>query len=124
MGEPVKILELAEKMIHLSGLSVRSEKNPHGDIAIEFSGLRPGEKLYEELLIGDNVSPTGHSMIMRANEEYLPWDSLKTVLAALLEAVQQDDYAKVRQLLRETVSGYAPEGEIVDWIHQQRRVEP
>ncbi|MDH4562746.1 nucleoside-diphosphate sugar epimerase/dehydratase [Pseudomonas sp. BN411] len=124
MAEPVKILELAEKMIHLSGLSVRSEKNPHGDIAIEFSGLRPGEKLYEELLIGDNVSPTGHPMIMRANEEYLPWDSLKTALAALLEAVQQDDYAKVRQLLRETVSGYAPEGEIVDWIHQQRRIEP
>lgn len=124
MGEPVKILELAEKMIHLSGLSVRSEKNPHGDIAIEFTGLRPGEKLYEELLIGDNVSPTDHSMIMRADEEHLPWDSLKSVLAALLEAVQQDDYAKVRQLLRETVSGYTPEGEIVDWIHQQRRIEP
>ena len=95
-----------------------------GDIAIEFSGLRPGEKLYEELLIGDNVSPTDHPMIMRANEEHLPWDALKTVLAALLEAVQQDDYAKVRQLLRETVSGYAPDGEIVDWIHQQRRIEP
>ncbi|MDE3740177.1 nucleoside-diphosphate sugar epimerase/dehydratase [Pseudomonas resinovorans] len=124
MAEPVKILDLAEKMIHLSGLSVRSEKNPHGDIAIEFSGLRPGEKLYEELLIGDNVSPTDHPMIMRANEEHLSWDALKTVLAALLEAVQQDDYAKVRQLLRETVSGYAPDGEIVDWIHQQRRIEP
>ncbi len=124
MAQPVKILELAEKMIHLSGLSVRSEKNPHGDIAIEFSGLRPGEKLYEELLIGDNVSPTDHPMIMRANEEHLPWESLKTVLAALLEAVEQDDYAKVRQLLRETVNGYAPEGEIVDWIHQQRRIEP
>ncbi|WP_137819745.1 nucleoside-diphosphate sugar epimerase/dehydratase [Pseudomonas sp. 2FG] len=124
MAQPVKILELAEKMIHLSGLSVRSEKNPHGDIAIEFSGLRPGEKLYEELLIGDNVSPTDHPMIMRANEEHLPWESLKTVLAALLEAVEQDDYAKVRQLLRETVNGYAPEGEIVDWIHLQRRIEP
>ncbi|MDH4568820.1 polysaccharide biosynthesis protein [Pseudomonas sp. BN414] len=124
MGEPVKILELAEKMIHLSGLSVRSEKNPHGDIGIEFSGLRPGEKLYEELLIGDNVSPTNHSMIMRANEDHLSWDSLKTVLASVLEAVQQDDYARVRQLLRETVSGYSPEGEIVDWIHLQRRVEP
>ncbi len=124
MGEPVKILELAEKMIHLSGLSVRSEKNPHGDIAIEFSGLRPGEKLYEELLIGDNVSPTNHSMIMRANEDHIAWDSLKTVLASVLEAVQQDDYARVRQLLRETVSGYSPEGEIVDWIHLQRRVEP
>ncbi|MGH8435483.1 MAG: polysaccharide biosynthesis protein, partial [Pseudomonas sp.] len=120
MGEPVKILELAEKMIHLSGLSVRSEKSPHGDIAIEFTGLRPGEKLYEELLIGDNVSPTDHPMIMRANEEHLPWEVFKAVLAELLKAVEQDDYTKVRQLLRETVNGYAPEGEIVDWIHQQR----
>jgi len=124
MGQPVKILELAEKMIHLSGLGVRSEKNLHGDISIEFTGLRPGEKLYEELLIGDNVSPTGHPMIMRANEEHLPWEAFKAALAALLEAVEQDDYARVRQLLRETVSGYTPEGEIVDWMHQQRRIEP
>ena len=124
MGQPVRILDLAEKMIHLSGLSVRSERNPQGDIAIEFTGLRPGEKLYEELLIGDNVSSTDHPMIMRANEEHLPWDAFKAVLAALLEAVEEDDYDKVRQLLRETVSGYAPEGDIVDWIHQQRRIEP
>lgn len=124
MGQPVKIAMLAEKMIHLSGLSVRSDKNPHGDIAIEFTGLRPGEKLYEELLIGDNVSPTEHPMIMRANEEHLPWDSFKEILGELLAAVERDDYDRVRQLLRETVSGYKPEGEIVDWIHQQRRIEP
>jgi FlaA1/EpsC-like NDP-sugar epimerase len=124
MGEPVKIVELAEKMIHLSGLSVRSAKNPHGDIAIEFTGLRPGEKLYEELLIGDNVSPTDHPMIMRANEECLSWEAFKKVLTDLLNAVERDDYDRVRQLLRETVSGYAPEGEIVDWIHLQRRLEP
>ncbi len=124
MGEPVKIVELAEKMIHLSGLSVRSDKNPHGDIAIEFSGLRPGEKLYEELLIGDNVVATQHPMIMSANEDYLSWDVLKDKLAELLAAVEQDDYARVRQLLRETVSGYTPDGEIVDWIYQQRRLEP
>ena len=124
MGQPVKIVTLAEKMIHLSGLSVRSDKNPHGDIAIEFTGLRPGEKLYEELLIGDNVSPTEHPMIMRANEEHLSWGAFKKVLAELLAAVERDDYDRVRQLLRETVSGYKPEGEIVDWIHQQRRIEP
>nr|WP_215730841.1 nucleoside-diphosphate sugar epimerase/dehydratase [Pseudomonas lalucatii] len=124
MGQPVKIVELAEKMIHLSGLSVRSEKSPHGDIAIEFSGLRPGEKLYEELLIGDNVSPTDHPMIMRANEEHLPWETFKKVLAELQGAVERDDYDRVRQLLRETVSGYAPEGEIVDWIHLKRRSKP
>lgn len=124
MGEPVRIVELAEKMIHLSGLSVRSDKNPHGDIAIEFSGLRPGEKLYEELLIGDNVVATQHPMIMSANEEHLAWDALKLKLSELLVAVDQDDYARVRQLLRDTVSGYAPDGEIVDWIYQQRRQEP
>lgn len=124
MGQPVRIAELAEKLIHLSGLSVRSEKSPHGDIAIEFTGLRPGEKLYEELLIGDNVSPTEHPMIMRADEEYLDWDVLKDRLAKLLKAVETDDYPQVRQLLREVVSGYVPEGEIVDWIYQQRRVEP
>lgn len=120
MGQPVKIAELAEKMIHLSGLSVRSDRNPYGDIAIEFSGLRPGEKLYEELLIGDDVIATEHPMIMRANEDHLPWEDFKAVLGELLQAVEQDDYDRVRQLLRQTVSGYAPEGEIVDWIHQRR----
>ncbi|MBV7545352.1 polysaccharide biosynthesis protein [Pseudomonas sp. PDM26] len=124
MGEPVKIVELAEKMIHLSGLSVRSEKNVHGDISIEFTGLRPGEKLYEELLIGDNVVSTQHPMIMSANEDHLTWEVLKGKLTELLAAVEQDDYARVRQLLRDTVSGYAPDGEIVDWIYQQRRLEP
>ncbi len=124
MGQPVRIAELAEKLIHLSGMSVRSEKCPHGDIAIEYTGLRPGEKLYEELLIGDNVSPTEHPMIMRANEEHLDWDVLKNRLAKLLKAVESDDYPLVRQLLREVVSGYVPEGEIVDWIYQQRRVKP
>jgi FlaA1/EpsC-like NDP-sugar epimerase len=124
MGQPVKIVELAEKMIHLSGLSIRSEKNQHGDISIEFTGLRPGEKLYEELLIGDNVSATQHPMIMSASEDHLPWDVLKIKLNELLIAVEHDDYARVRQLLRETVSGYTPDGEIVDWIYQQRRLEP
>ncbi|MEB2651364.1 nucleoside-diphosphate sugar epimerase/dehydratase [Pseudomonas siliginis] len=124
MGEPVKIVELAEKMIHLSGFSVRSEKNPHGDIAIEFTGLRPGEKLYEELLIGDNVVETPHPMIMSANEDFIPWDILKAKLSELIAAVEADDYALVRQLLRDTVSGYTPDGEIVDWIYQQRRLDP
>lgn len=123
MGEPVKIVELAEKMVHLSGLSIRSEKNPRGDIAIEFSGLRPGEKLYEELLIGDNVVATRHPMIMSAHEDHLSWDVLKGKLSELLLAVREDDYGQVRHLLRDTVSGYTPEGEIVDWIHQQRKLE-
>jgi len=124
MGEPVKIAELAEKMVHLSGLNVRSEKNVHGDIAIEFTGLRPGEKLYEELLIGDNVVATQHPMIMSANEDHLPWEQLKARLDELMVAVTKDEYSRVRMLLRETVSGYTPEGEIVDWIFQQRRLIP
>ena len=124
MGEPVRIVELAEKMIHLSGLSVRSDRNPHGDIAIEFTGLRPGEKLYEELLIGDNVVATQHPMIMSANEDHLDWEILKGKLTELRAAVDADDYSRVRQLLRDTVSGYAQDGEIVDWIYQQRRLEP
>ncbi|QNG99588.1 polysaccharide biosynthesis protein [Pseudomonas sediminis] len=121
MGEPVKIADLAEKMIRLSGLSVRDERTPHGDISIEFTGLRPGEKLYEELLIGEDVKPTEHPMIMRAEEDMLPWGELKARLQELLAAVSEDDYARVRVLLRETVHGYVPEGEIVDWIHLRNR---
>ena len=121
MGDPVRIADLAEKMIRLSGLSVRDECNPHGDIAIEFTGLRPGEKLYEELLIGENVKNTEHPMIMRAEEDMLPWEELKIRLQELLSAVDEDDYARVRVLLRETVHGYVPEGEIVDWIHLRNR---
>jgi FlaA1/EpsC-like NDP-sugar epimerase len=123
MGEPVKIVELAQKMIHLSGLSVQSEHNKQGDIAIEFTGLRPGEKLYEELLIGNNVVATEHPMIMSAHEDLIPWEKLKHRLAELLNAVQDNDYSSVRQLLRDTVAGYAPDGEIVDWVHVQRRAD-
>jgi FlaA1/EpsC-like NDP-sugar epimerase len=121
MGEPVKIVELAEKMIHLSGLSVRSDKNPRGDIKINFSGLRPGEKLYEELLIGDNVAATSHPMIMRASEEFLTWDALKEKLSVLLIAVEAHDYVLIRQILKSIVSGYSPEDEIVDWMYVQRQ---
>lgn len=124
MGQPVKIVELAQKMIHLSGLSVRSVENPRGDVAIEYTGLRPGEKLYEELLIGDNVDKTQHPMIMSAQEDYLPWSAFCLRLDDLLGAVHRDDYAHVRQLLRETVSGYTPDGEIVDWMHQRKRLQP
>src|SRR5690606_1542522 len=92
------------------------------DIAIEFTGLRPGEKLYEELLIGDNVSATEHPMIMRADEEYFTWDVLKGLLARLLKAVEADDYPQVRVLLCEAVCGYVPEGSVVDLIYQHRRV--
>ncbi|MDT3719472.1 nucleoside-diphosphate sugar epimerase/dehydratase [Pseudomonas oryzihabitans] len=118
MGKPVRIVDLAEKMIKLSGSSVRSESNPNGEIAIEFSGLRPGEKLYEELLITDEgVTSTEHPMIMRADEEYLSWAQLRPLLKNLLEATESKDHDAVRRLLREMVIGYVPEGEIVDWCY-------
>lgn len=123
MGEPVKILELAEKMIHLCGLGVRSERNPQGDIAIEFTGLRPGEKLYEELLIGGSVNETSHAMIMCAEEDFMPWELLKARLLALVLAVEKGDYMAVRRLLSETVHGYQPECEIVDWFHVGRKAD-
>ncbi|QEY59390.1 polysaccharide biosynthesis protein [Pseudomonas sp. C27(2019)] len=122
MGEPVKIVELAEKMINLTGLTVRSESNPSGEIAVEFSGLRPGEKLYEELLIGDNVSPTEHAMIMRADEDFLPWSELSVVLQELLSAVDSGDCVLIRQILRQTVDGYVPQGELVDWVFNQKKL--
>lgn len=124
MGQPVRIAELAEKMIHLSGFSVRDANHPLGDIAIEYTGLRPGEKLYEELLIGDDVTPTEHPMIMRAHEEHLSWASFCEVLAALEQALSDEDMEQVRQIMRSTVSGYRPQDDIVDWVHCQRLGTP
>lgn len=121
MGEPVRIVELAHKMVMLSGLSVRDEINPSGDIAITFSGLRPGEKLYEELLIGDNPEPTAHPKIHRANEEFVEWNVLRNVLDRMNIAVKDDAYDEVRSLLLSTVSGYQPSNGIVDLIHEQRQ---
>ena len=121
MGEPVLIAELAEKMIHLSGFSVRNERNPKGDIAIEFTGLRPGEKLYEELLIGDNVTPTEHPMILCADEKHLGWDEFRVVLADLTAALRAGEFERVRQILQATVDGYRPEQQCVDWMYQQHR---
>jgi len=124
MGEPVKIAELAERVIHFSGLSVRSDRNPQGDISIEFTGLRPGERLYEELLIGENIAATLHPKIMSTHEDHLSWDVLKEKLAELLAAVSADDYSRVRQLLREIVSGYTPDGKSLDRTYGERGLDP
>ena len=122
MGEPVKIVELAEKMISLTGSSLRSAKNPKGEIAIEFTGLRPGEKLYEELLIGDNDTPTEHPMIKRADELYLPWNKLEPELQKLISATRDGDCVLIRQILRQLVDGYVPQGEIVDHLFNQKNL--
>lgn len=120
MGEPVKIAQLAEKMIQLSGLSVRTAGNSDGDIEIRYTGLRPGEKLYEELLIGDNVSPTDHPMIMRANEKDLAWEELKAALTDLDNAIRADDYPRSRELFYQLVDGYTANDEIVDLLYKER----
>ncbi|MEW5009349.1 MAG: nucleoside-diphosphate sugar epimerase/dehydratase [Cycloclasticus sp.] len=114
MGEPVKILELAKRMIHLSGLVVKDENTPHGDIPIVFTGLRSGEKLYEELLIGDNVISTQHSKIMRANEACLSWEELSPLLDGLRNAVKVNDDVAIRGVLAQAVSGYKPQCEVVN----------
>lgn len=117
MGESVKIVDLARKMIELSGLTVQDSANPEGDIAIEVTGLRPGEKLYEELLIGDNPQPTKHARIMKAQEEFLPWPALQQRLAELMAAVDANDVPHMRTLIQQLVPGYQPEGDVVDWVH-------
>lgn len=114
MGEPIKIIDLAARMIHLSGLSILSSTNPDGDVAIEFTGLRPGEKLYEELLIGSNARGTEHPRIMRAMESALPWAELEKILARVDDACHGFDCEAVRALLLETVDGYTPSEEIHD----------
>ncbi|MFZ4539737.1 polysaccharide biosynthesis protein [Propionivibrio sp.] len=108
MGQPVKIIDLARRMVHLSGLTVLDEGNPDGDIAIEIVGLRPGEKLYEELLIGENVEGTSHPLIMRASEHELPWSLLEERLNRLNLACQAFDYEKVLEMLTLLVQEYAP----------------
>ena len=106
MGEPVRILDLARRMLHLSGLSERSAGNPHGDIEIAISGLRPGEKLYEELLIGDNPEATAHPRIMKAREPFLHWAELQAELQLLQQAANQNDAPAIKAVFLRHVQGY------------------
>ena len=117
MGQSVKIIDLARRMVELSGLTVRDELNPTGDIELRVTGLRPGEKLYEELLIGDNPKPTQHPRIMKAHEQYLSWPQLEGKLNALSMAMSVNDVPVILALLKDLVSGYKPSGEVVDWVH-------
>nr|WP_255534241.1 nucleoside-diphosphate sugar epimerase/dehydratase [Polynucleobacter sp. AP-Feld-500C-C5] len=109
MGEPVRIYDLAVRMIFLSGLMVKDEANPRGDIEIKITGMRPGEKLYEELLIGDNPQPTTHPKIMKAHEEFISWDDLEKELEKLDFAMQKDDHGLIHEVLKRLVPGYLPE---------------
>jgi len=120
MGEPVRILDLAKRMIHLSGLDIQQKSNPRGDIEIVFTGLRPGEKLYEELLIGDNVSPTQHARILRAEEEVLTWKQINILLKAFNAASIKGNSMEIRQLLRAAVVGFKPQCEVADVLKQSQ----
>ena len=119
MGKPVKIKELAEKLIRLSGLKVKDEISPEGDIEIKYTGLRAGEKLYEELLIGDNVSETENPLIMRAKEDMYNWVDLKLMLDNLLTTNNNSEQLKSREILKQLVSGFKPDGNIKDILYSE-----
>ncbi len=119
MGEPIRVLDLARRMIHLSGFKVQDDENPDGDIGIEFTGLRPGEKLYEELLLGDNVTSTDHPMILRAQEAMIPWTTLRGMLNGLAESINTFDFERARGILAEAVDGYQASGPTFDLLGRQ-----
>lgn len=120
MGKPVRIYDLACRMIQLTGRHVRSPETPWGDIEIKVTGLRPGEKLYEELLIGANTHPTAHPRIAKADEQFLPWAQLEGELAQLSARMHARDHAEIRAILLRLVSGYQPPTRCMDWIEIAR----
>jgi FlaA1/EpsC-like NDP-sugar epimerase len=117
MGESVKIIDLAKKMIHLSGFREKTSAYPDGDIEIRSTGLRPGEKLYEELLIGESAKKTQHPRIMTALEDMVTWSALDKILNNLLYAIENDDYRFLRETLMAAPLNYRPSSDIVDWLH-------
>ncbi len=121
MGQPVRIVDLARRMINLAGRSVRDAANPAGDIEIRFTGLRPAEKLYEELLIGNNVSGTEHPMIMRAVEHSLPWAQLEPMLRQMLDLSRDGDAPAALKVLRQVVQEYMPANRVHDLVWNAER---
>ena len=125
MGGAVKILDLARRMIEMSGFRVKDMDCPDGDIAIEVTGLRPGEKLFEELLMGDNVQLTEHPRIIKAHEEFIEWKYLETYLDALRLTIESNDIEGMQLILQKIVKGYRPHEEVMDWVDMERtRVIP
>ncbi|MDT7522527.1 nucleoside-diphosphate sugar epimerase/dehydratase [Rhodoferax sp. TBRC 17198] len=120
MGQPVKIMDLARRMVELSGLTIRDEEHPEGDVEIAITGLRPGEKLYEELLIGDNPEPTTHVRIIKAHEEFIPWSEFEGALSALEVALRNNEVKMIRSIMQKLVSGYIPSDNIVDWVYLEQ----
>jgi FlaA1/EpsC-like NDP-sugar epimerase len=121
MGQPVKIYELARRMTELAGLTLKDEYNPGGDIEIEIIGLRPGEKLYEELLIGGEPQPTSHPRIMKSREKFIEWNILEDELQTLEMALNINDMGAIRLIMERLVPGYTPGTEIVDWVYAEEK---
>ncbi len=121
MGQSVKIIDLARRMIELSGLTVKDDRNPDGDIEIKITGLRPSEKLYEELLIDRNPEPTVHPRIMKSQEEFTPWAELEPKLNALEIALNLNDIGAIRMMMQQLVPGYIPSNDIVEWVYLEQK---
>jgi FlaA1/EpsC-like NDP-sugar epimerase len=119
MGKPIRIDDIAKKMIRLSGLEVKDKNNPDGDIEIIYTGLRPGEKLYEELLIGNNSSKTENPLIMRAEEEMIKWPTLKPMLDDLKSSIRNNDLSLLRKILIDIVPDFRPQSEIKDILYKE-----
>ena len=122
MGESVKIYDLIVKMINLSGLKVKNKNNPEGDIEIKIIGLRPGEKLYEELLIGDNPSKTNHPKIKKTSDQYISFEKLKVDLKILKSLIENNKVIEVKSLLNKLVELYRSNSEIVDHVYVEQNI--
>ena len=120
MGQPIKIIDLARRMVTLSGLRVRDATHPDGDIEIAITGLRPGEKLYEELLLGDDPEPTTHPKIQRARDAFIPWHQLEQDLTTLQTVANHNDVEVILSLLQKLVTGYQPNAAVVDWVFTEQ----
>jgi FlaA1/EpsC-like NDP-sugar epimerase len=121
MGEPVKILDLAKRLVGLSGLELKDKANPNGEIEIVFTGLRPGEKLYEELLIGNNVSRTKHNKVLRAEEDYLTTAELDSFLELIKQEEKNNDVAALKKILKKAIPGFVPDQNSVDVLYLQQQ---
>jgi FlaA1/EpsC-like NDP-sugar epimerase len=120
MGEPVKIIDLAYRMVELSGFRVEDENTPEGDITIEVVGLRLGEKLYEELLIVNNPQATENPRIMKANEKFLPWSEQQPMTSILKIVAVNGDVMMMRSMLQQLVPEYRPDQKVVDWVYMEQ----
>lgn len=124
MGDPVKIDDLARRMIHLSGFQVKDTENPDGDIEIIYTGLRPGEKLYEELLMGDHVKPTQHERILTEDEESYSWEKIEAFIEQFEEVLKNNDVERSRYILMDAVKDFRPQCEVADLVYLQKDKPP